>query len=213
MPYSAPQNVTIDPPFDVYKDLGKSSSTYLSYGTYNIPENVKKSNKKWLARSAIAIALDMNSIHMLHALFAKRRGVFSVTAIPLGGNYVLLNFQSSETMDAFLSNGAPWLSTWFSDIKPYDAIFAQNKRLSWFKLYGVLLHAWSMDFFKWFGNKMGDFIALDPTASKKVNMEMARIQVLVDNFDNFNKIFAVEMGSYRYHISVVEESCDCSCVN
>lgn len=44
-------------------------------------------------------------------------------------------------------------------------------------------------------------------------MEMARIQVLVDNFDNFNKIFAVEMGSYRYHISVVEESCDCSCVN
>lgn len=63
------------------------------------------------------------------------------------------------------------------------------------------LHAWSSHFFKWFGDKMGEFFVVDSSTISNNNMEAVRFLIIVDNLDCFNKIIAVE----RYHISIQEE--------
>lgn len=138
----------------------------------------------------------------MHEHFTKE-GDFSVKLIPLGGNRVLLNFESRSIMDGFMSTDASWLQRWFYDIEPYSNVFAQDKRLTWFRLFGVPIHIWSPHFFKWFSDKLSSFVALDLSTHNKTHMDFTRIQVLVHNLDFFNKTYAVEVGSQRFHISVV----------
>lgn len=176
----------------------------MSYGTYHLLDDVKKSNKEWLQRSAIATIINIHMIPLLHDHFVKE-GVLSSKAIPLGGSFILLNFENQETMESFLSNDVTLLKSWFTDIKPYSLTFAQNKRLAWFRLVGVALHAWSSHFFKWFSEKMDMFVAIDSSINSKSKMGVARILVIVDNLRSFNKIFAVEISNRRYHIFVQDE--------
>lgn len=97
------------------------------------------------------------------------------------------------------------MKSWFSKIRPCKAVFAQDKRLAWFRLHGVPLHLWSAHFFKWFAKEMGVFVDIDCATISKTNMEVARILVLMDHLENFDKIFAVEEGSFGYYIFVCEE--------
>lgn len=77
----------------------------------------------WLQRSIVATIINIDMIPLLHDHFFKE-GVFSIKIIPLGGSSFLLNFESEETLEGFLSNGATWLKVWFVDIKPDSSIFA-----------------------------------------------------------------------------------------
>lgn len=60
-------------------------------------------------------------------------------------------------------------------------------------------------FFKWSVIKWVNLLLSTPLPSQKNNMEAARVLIIVDNLDCFNKIIAVEIGNYRYHISIQEE--------
>lgn len=80
-----------------------------------------------MLRSAIAASICLNSVPLLHNHFAME-GVLSTKTIPLGGSSVLLNFESKEIMDGFLSDGA-WLKKWFSDIKPCKSFFSLKIKL------------------------------------------------------------------------------------
>lgn len=105
---------------------------YTSCGCYQILEKLKASNEEWLARS-VATIIDPDLIHNLHASFT-REGVFSIASFPLGGSSVLLNFESSKIMEAFLSNGALWLQRWFTDFQPCQNNFTHSKKSVWVKL-------------------------------------------------------------------------------
>lgn len=91
-----------DKSFGICFSLGKLDLPYISYGKYDVPNDVKSTNNEWLKRSTIATCFDMNVIFLLYEYFV-REGVFSIVAIPLGGNKVLLNFQSSKIMNGFFA--------------------------------------------------------------------------------------------------------------
>lgn len=160
-------------------------------------------NQEWLERLVIASPIDISLVSIMHNLFANE---FTIKAFALGGNFVLLTFKDKDIKEAFLSNGAPWLRRRFYDFQPCEEKLFHSKRTIRVRLYGTPLFLWSPHLFKWLGMKLGNFVSLDYSTSSKSRINYARIQITTESLDLLNKIVAVEVGDWRYHISAFEET-------
>lgn len=103
--YMESKTTNIGEGFNLCHGLSLFKVPYMSYGSYAIPDNVKNDDDDWLAESAISTALNINSMSYMNVHFSKEV-VLSIKAIPLGRKTVLLNFDSQEVMESFLSNDA-----------------------------------------------------------------------------------------------------------
>ncbi|KAF2321323.1 hypothetical protein GH714_038625 [Hevea brasiliensis] len=74
----------------------------------------------------------------------------------LGGDEILLSFDSKEIMDGFVNVEESWLSQWVDDLKPWEPEFIPSKSIVWLKLQGMPLNVWTVEFFKWVGYMWGE---------------------------------------------------------
>ncbi|KAF2301957.1 hypothetical protein GH714_030835 [Hevea brasiliensis] len=74
---------------------------------------------------------------LLRLKYFHADGVFLIQVRLLGGNQVLLTFDSVEIVETFLTVQIDWLKQWFMDLKPWEPVYKSAKRLVWVKFNGV----------------------------------------------------------------------------
>ncbi|KAG5551533.1 hypothetical protein RHGRI_009820 [Rhododendron griersonianum] len=98
-------------------------------------------------------------------------GISYIQAREMGGNLVLLIFDSLEDMSLMLEEaGKCWLRNWFVDVKKWspDLKFV-SKREVWLSCYGVPLNFWKLaEEGEFLDEELGDFDDLEDGASLSV---------------------------------------------
>ncbi|GJT86939.1 nucleotide-binding alpha-beta plait domain-containing protein, partial [Tanacetum coccineum] len=77
----------------------------------------------------------------------------------LGELWVLLEFSSSKTKEAFRGNVG--VSSWFSEIRQASLDIIPDGRIVWVEVEGVPLKLWTMNTFRRIATKWGDLIDVD----------------------------------------------------
>ncbi|KAJ4837422.1 hypothetical protein Tsubulata_022511 [Turnera subulata] len=78
----------------------------------------------------------------------------------LGGNHVLLAFQSQEVMLTCLESGLLSDSGIFEWLKPWEGGDCATNRSCWLNIYGVPPQAWCEEFFNMIASRFGCFLKL-----------------------------------------------------
>lgn len=90
-----------------------------------------------------------------------QQGYFSVRATALGSNLVHLESLEEGEMEALIERAREWLATWFLDVRKWCPDDVDDERLTWIRLYGILIHAWNDEFFKYVVFGRAEYVVVD----------------------------------------------------
>ncbi|KAJ4834496.1 hypothetical protein Tsubulata_021021 [Turnera subulata] len=95
----------------------------------------------------------------------------------LGGNYVLVFFESREALLSCLKHKEAWKEECFLFIKEWEVGDCATQRECWLNIHGVPPHAWCDDFFSMIAIHFGTLVkSLNPLSSSN-HLDVARIQI------------------------------------
>ncbi|KAJ4836738.1 hypothetical protein Tsubulata_005119 [Turnera subulata] len=133
----------------------------------------------------------------------------SVDVKTLGGEYVLISFDSKESMSKCIHDGVHWMSELFLLIKEWkEGDFASN-RVCWLNIYGAPPQAWCEDFFKCVTIRAGKFIRLFNDLEGSNNLDVAKVQIMTTYKEPINRLLKVLIGGQHFDFSVVEAQPPC----
>nr|GFA18750.1 RNA-directed DNA polymerase, eukaryota, reverse transcriptase zinc-binding domain protein [Tanacetum cinerariifolium] len=92
-------------------------------------------------------------------LILHNEGFLDITIQYLGELWVLMKFDSKETLEKFHECAS--IDGWFSDIKAATLDFQPIKRIAWVEVEGIPLKLWSEKTFKQVAKKWGDLLDVD----------------------------------------------------
>lgn len=84
-----------------------------------------------------------------------------------------------------------------------------NGRVTWVRLYGVLVHAWNQKFFEKLCLIKGSLITVDSAIEKNKRLDVARCFVRTTSMENINKIVQVMINDHVFSIKMEEEAFMC----
>lgn len=88
--------------FDICRNRFCSQRIYITDWAYEAPNEVVRENKNWLDCFAVGTLQDvLSTTNLLDHFMAQE--VFNIKVIALGGDKVLLTFDSIETMNCYLN--------------------------------------------------------------------------------------------------------------
>lgn len=119
-----------------YKALNAQEKDEWKGLTFNVPEE----DMGWLEGTFVGEAHDVeSSLHMQDNIHSE--GIFSINAVPLGGNFVLLLVVGTEDFLNIAREDNKTLSKLFIEICPWSPDFVVRERLVWVNVAGVPAHA------------------------------------------------------------------------
>ncbi|KAF2322773.1 hypothetical protein GH714_030589 [Hevea brasiliensis] len=90
-----------------------------------------------------------------------------------------------------------------SDLLTFESIECMEKFLNdklWVPLGGL-------DFFQWFGGKLGDFISIDGSTLSRKKFDSAHLLIITDSQEFVNKVVTVDLNKNIFFISAIKEPC------
>nr|GEV60390.1 RNA-directed DNA polymerase, eukaryota [Tanacetum cinerariifolium] len=87
------------------------------------------------------------------------KGFLSVRTVYLGGLWVMIELNSSETKNKLMNHVG--VASWFKSLHKVQAEFVAKERIVWIDIEGVPLHAWSRAMFAKIGSKWGEMMDLE----------------------------------------------------
>ncbi|XP_058726543.1 uncharacterized protein LOC131597900 [Vicia villosa] len=96
----------------------------------------------------------------------EMEGFFAIKVSLMGGNLCLLEEMEEGYIEDLIGEGETWWRTWFTEIKKWEDAKVDDSRVVWIRIFGILAHAWSSDFFMGIADTMGTFVCIDEHTSK-----------------------------------------------
>lgn len=134
-----------------------------------------------------------------------RHGLFSIKAIPMGSNLVLLEAENVDDVPALVNDEKEWLLEWFDEIRAWSPKEIDSERIAWIRCYGVPYHAWTEEFFSFLVSAFGEFICLDDNTKNKGSMDVARVMYRTRVHDLVNRIIKIDINGDVFSIKIVED--------
>ncbi|GJU40055.1 RNA-directed DNA polymerase, eukaryota [Tanacetum coccineum] len=123
---------------------------------------------------------DFKTIPNIHNVCSSE-GFTRVTVSYLGGYWVLLEFESTQSCDKFQKHSG--INSWFSCIKQWSKDFVVPDRVVWIDVEGIPLQAWSHSTFNKIAHKWGELVYMDDSnSSNKYSIRLCiktRVQQLI----------------------------------
>ncbi|KAJ4830582.1 hypothetical protein Tsubulata_034238 [Turnera subulata] len=127
----------------------------------------------------------------------------------LGGNHVLLAFESQEVMLTCLESGLLSDSRIFEWLKPWEEGDCATNRSCWLNIYGVPPQAWCEEFFSMITSRFGCFLKLQNSLVGSNDLEVAKVLVQTTFTESIERSYAAMINSRSYEIRIVEVQPSC----
>lgn len=145
-------------------------------GNTNVVYNVDPDEKDWMDRCAYAILPDIKSIETVREEL-RVWGLSSCRVKLLGAREVLLEFDSKDEREFYLTEAATALCEIFELVQPSSCFMTAKSFLVWIRVWKVPLGAWNFRFFSALGNLLGKYVCMDTITASKQRMDFARVLV------------------------------------
>ncbi|KAJ4822063.1 hypothetical protein Tsubulata_030097 [Turnera subulata] len=122
----------------------------------------------------------------------------------LGGNYVLLYFESRKAMMSCLKYKAAWEDKCFQILKEWEDGDCTTQRRCCLNIYGVPPQAWCKEFFELIAVRYGSFLKLVNELEGCNNLEVAKMQLMTTHKEPIHQSFQVKISNIVYEVVVVE---------
>lgn len=167
---------------------------------------VRDGDYQWLSMSAIAKLPSQRSLESLREAFISE-GVWNVQIRQMGGNFVLLTFESTDHMKSMLEGGGLcWLLNFFDEVKQWEPEpVTEYYRVVWLNCYGIPLNVWNVDTFFSIGRLWGEVITLDEDTSTRSSLSVGKVKISTKAFEVINHIVNLELNGKVFPVRVVEE--------
>lgn len=90
-------------------------------------------------------------------------------------------------------------------MRPWTTDDVDNERLTWLRVYGVLLHVWNPEFFERLVITMGTYVSLDDRTINKLSLDVARILIRTKHLDLFHRVIPTKINGEVYAIKILED--------
>ncbi|KAJ4845399.1 hypothetical protein Tsubulata_010583 [Turnera subulata] len=134
---------------------------------------------------------------------------FAVDVKCLGGNHILLAFESHEMMLICLESGLLSDSGIFEWLKPWEEGDCARNKSCWVNIYGVPPQAWCDEFFSMIAGRFDSFIKLQNSLIGSNDLEVAKVLVQTMYKENIERSYSATINSRSYEIRVVEVQPSC----
>ncbi|GJZ77185.1 RNA-directed DNA polymerase, eukaryota [Tanacetum coccineum] len=139
---------------------------------------------------------DFKTILNIHNVCSSK-GFTGVTVSYLGGYWVLLEFESTQSCDKFQKHSG--INSWFSCIKQWSKDFEVPDKVVWIDVEGIPLQAWSHSTFNKIAHKWGELVYMDDSnSSNKYSIRLCiktRVQQLIT--ESFKVVLRGEISVVR----------------
>ncbi|KAJ4833498.1 hypothetical protein Tsubulata_007991 [Turnera subulata] len=131
----------------------------------------------WLSSCAFGILSIHAEVSEIFEVF-KSHGLNDMVISAMGGNSILVQFQSKEKRDSLLNLLPEWIEELFSLFRAWQPGDDTRNRKCWVQLKGVPLQAWSHEFFSNVSSRFGSLIKLSNCTKDRTNLEFTFLQIL-----------------------------------
>ncbi|KAJ9558233.1 hypothetical protein OSB04_012847 [Centaurea solstitialis] len=124
----------------------------------------------------------------------------------LGGNEILLKFESKEAVDSVIRNKVHGIHFWVKDLKLWSEGFRASNRLVWLRIMGIPLQIWKVEVFKDIARNWGSMVtSSNCDLSSSPNLMWGKVLINTSLKSTINEIKSVKVGGLFYVIKVEEE--------
>lgn len=107
----------------------------------NLQFTVKNEQLQRLGKAYVGKVCHPGTTYCMQQEF-HRQGIFTIKAIPMGANLVLLESDEEGEVNALINDGKEWLLQWFEEVRSWSPRDIDNERLAWVRVYGIPVQAW-----------------------------------------------------------------------
>ncbi|KAJ4827433.1 hypothetical protein Tsubulata_011086 [Turnera subulata] len=112
----------------------------------------------------------------------------------LGGEYVLISFDTRESMLVCIQDGESWISEVFLLVKEWEEDDFALNRVCWLNIYGTPPQAWCQEFFMNISVQFGKFIRLFNDFEGSSNLDVAQVQIMTTHKEPISRSFKALIG-------------------
>ncbi|KAJ4839188.1 hypothetical protein Tsubulata_038956 [Turnera subulata] len=177
-------------------------------GTANVFFCPLDETMNWLNCCAYGVLSSPIERDVVQEIFISN-GIHDAVVSELGGEAVLVHFQSQDAKRSFLSSLPMWIEDHFQVFREWMQGDGAPNRKCWIQLKGVPLQTWCRNFFMSICRRFGDLIKIAEITEEKLNLEYAFIQVLTSVNSPISWDFNVDIKGLKQVIKCTEihESC------
>ncbi|KAJ4848991.1 hypothetical protein Tsubulata_043791 [Turnera subulata] len=128
----------------------------------------------------------------------------------LGGSYILIAFESRNTMLACLNGGVLGDLGIFVEIKAWDEGDCARNRVAWVNVYGVPPEAWCNVFFRQVTTAFGNYIKLYNSLDGSNDLSVAKVKILTTRkhyLEGCSKLVMVLAANFGWTLGLVVGLC------
>ncbi|KAJ4851175.1 hypothetical protein Tsubulata_050298 [Turnera subulata] len=122
----------------------------------------------------------------------------------VGGNYVLLAFESRDVMLACLRSGLLQECGLFEWLKPWGVGDCAANRTCWVNICGAPPEAWCEEFFRSVTLRFGNFIKLHNSLGDSNDLEVAKVLITTTFKEFIDRSYKARVNNRVYEIKVME---------
>ncbi|KAG5562937.1 hypothetical protein RHGRI_005615 [Rhododendron griersonianum] len=164
----------------------------------------KENGSKWLETSAVGELLVCRDTKELQDLFISH-GIWDAHIRYMGVLYVLLSFDSKESLDSFLEDNKVCLSQWFASVEAWIKHRMMPSRCTWLSCFRVPLNVWNTHTFSNISKIWGETVKIDELTAKSLAFDKGRIFILTEQLECINEVVNLNVKGVLYPIKVVED--------
>lgn len=139
---------------------------------------------------------------------------------PMGGDYIILTFSSSEVRESIFKNDELWFKDWFIEFQRWkESKLIQPSRLIRLSCYGLPLHLWNANSFSASGQRWGNVVQTSDETLKGLSFAVGKVLISTRRMEAINEVIEVECKGKYFKVRVMEEQMlintilrtECSC--
>ncbi|MCH94556.1 sulfate transporter, partial [Trifolium medium] len=125
--------------------------------------------------------------------------------IPLGADKVFVHSLLAEDVMINFNGARPFFDHFFSSIVRWDKELLPFQRGAWVRLYGIPLHAWTVDFFKLCVLECGRYLRTDECSLERDRFDYARVLVATPSLAVINLTDTILVDYSMVEIKIIDE--------
>ena len=129
----------------------------------------------------------------------------NVVVTPMGGDRVFLHCNDGGDIWQVYNDALHFFAMLFANIHRWTTSDVKYERGAWVRVYGVLVHAWNIEFFKLCVMGAGRFLHIDECTEDKTHLDFAQILISTHQLEIVNSSPNFFFYRCKYVIKLVEE--------
>jgi hypothetical protein len=158
----------------------------------------------WARNGYFATVIQGEAIPVIQSKI-EDAGFSDIDVIPLGADIVFTYSSTGMDVSSLLEGASDLFSHFLSNIRRWGKSLVPFQRGAWVRMYGVLIHAWNVTFFKLCVVDCGRFLWSDSCSVDKDRFDYARVLIATSSLDVVNCVEKLVVDGVIVEIKIIEE--------